>query len=159
MSYLAEQSKFRNYVHNVDTSFTKEAISTAFEVYPGSTVTYTPTTGADYVVYEISAQSAWNPDANMSYMCTKLEYSTDGGSSWTDITETRLTEGNGGTLADNVWHPISLVYILDTWSGERQIRMSGRAYAHNTEYTLGRSYGVSEGTGSCPHVSIFSVMP
>ena len=45
MAHLEE--KLRNYVHHVDTSFTKEEITTTVEYYPGTEVTYTPTPGAD----------------------------------------------------------------------------------------------------------------
>ena len=50
--------------------------------------------------------------------------------------------------------------IIPVWSGERKIRLVGRSKTSSNEGTIGRSYNAapSEGVGSCPHVSIYSVM-
>ena len=159
MSYLINNENFTNFVHNVDTSFTKEIIGTTIEYYPGTEVTYTPTSGASKVIYECSFQNAWNPDGVGSYSCSRLQYSTDNGSSWTDISGSKLMCGSWSSNIDYVWNTYLWVFTLDAWSGERKIRLAGRAYNSLTEFTIGRSYSVpaAEGTGSCPHVSIYSV--
>tara|TARA_B100000212_G_scaffold110904_2_gene82517 strand:+ start:16977 stop:17468 length:492 start_codon:yes stop_codon:yes gene_type:complete len=162
MSYLAEISPIQNYVHNVDTSFTKQAVTTTIIYYPGTEVTYTPVTGATKVIYECNFQIAWNPDNTSSYSCSRLQYSTDGGTSWTTISGTQLIEGNESPSADYQWHNIKNTYVLDAWSGERKLRLAGRAHRYTEEFTFGRNYNTiptsGEGSGCCPHVSIYSVM-
>lgn len=159
MSYLVNKENYSNFVHNVDTSFTKEVITTSIEYYPGTEVTYTPTTGASKVIYECNLQTAWNPDTNGSYPCSRLQYSTDDGSSWTDIDGTKSFCGSWSSQADFVWNNYLWVFRIDAWSGERKLRLAGRAYNSVTEFIIGRSYNASdsEGVGSCPHVSIYSV--
>ena len=159
MSYLINTENIANYVHNVDTSFVKETISTTIEYYPGTEVTYTPSEGASKVIYECNFQTSWNPDAAGSYACSRLQYSTDGGSSWADIDGTKSLCGSWSTSADYVWSNYLWIFRIDSWSGERKLRLAGRSYDIHTEFMIGRSYSASnsEGVGSCPHVSIYSV--
>ena len=160
MSYLLDNTKIKNYVHNVDTSFTKEAVYTTIEYYPGTEVTYTPSTGANKVFYECSIQTAWTPDAYGSYLNTRLQYSDDNGSSWNDISGLKIFEGTLSANADYDWWCYMWMFSIDSWSGERKIRLAGRSHNTSTDFTIGRSYNAtsSEGVGSCPHVSIYSVM-
>ena len=168
MAYLIETNKIRNFIHNVDTSFTKEQISTTVEYYPGTGVTYTPTSGASKVIYECDSQIAWDPDVKGSYPCTRLQYSTDSTNyidgNWTTITGTQMLEGNNSDSSDYNWHNFMWLFVIDTWSGERKLRLAGRSYSANKRFTLGMSWNASgggygsEGVGSCPHVTIYSVM-
>ena len=159
MSYIVKDT-YSNFVHNVDTSFTKEAITTSLEYYPGTEVTYTPQSTISKVVYECSLQTSWNPDAAASYITTRLQYSDDGGSNWTTIDSTRIFEGIYSNTSDYVWLQFHWKFVLDTWSGERKLRLAGRAGYSFSEFTIGKSWNVSsstEGVGSCPHVTIYSL--
>ena len=161
MTYI-QNKKIQNYIHHVDTNFTKEVISTTIEYYPGTEVTYTPVTGATKVVYECNLQVVWTPDNATTYLSTRLQYSDDNGLSWNDIDGTRLFEGSNssGSSADYDWYNYFWIFSIDTWSGERKIRLAGRARDTGAEGTIGRSYNANatEGVGSCPHVSIYSIM-
>tara|TARA_E500000331_G_C17260029_1_gene714838 strand:+ start:1472 stop:1945 length:474 start_codon:yes stop_codon:yes gene_type:complete len=156
MSYLITQENIVNYVHNVDTGFSSEPVSTTIEYYPGTEVTYTPTTGASKVIYECNFSISWSPDASSSYSCSRLQYSTDGGSSWSTIQGTQMLEGNKSPSSDYHFHVFKHSYILDTWSGERKIRLAGRSYDSSVDFTVGGALGSN--SVSCPHVSIYSVM-
>tara|TARA_Y100000592_G_scaffold38385_1_gene60797 strand:- start:18517 stop:19038 length:522 start_codon:yes stop_codon:yes gene_type:complete len=173
MTYLARTEKLQNYVHNVDTSFATEGapwtaasnskiITTTVELYQGTEVTYTPAAGASKVVYECDFQAQHTPDGGKSHMNTRLQYSDDNGSSWNDINGCKIylgTELSSGTV-DYDWLVFNLSFIIDTWSGERKLRLAGRSDTTNDEYIIGRSYNAnqSEGPGSCPHVSIYSIV-
>ena len=164
MSYLAETSPIQNYVHNVDTdNFTKQVVSITVVGYNGTEVTYTPAANASKVVYECHFQTSWDPDPYANYHSVRLQYSTNGGSSWTDIPGTQMTEGNWSGAQDYLWYQFSYVHILDTWSGERKLRLAGKTVDTYNEFTIGRSYNTipssGEGPPACPHVSIYSVMP
>ena len=166
MSYLVSPQKLKNFVHNVDTSFVKEVVSTTIEYYKGTGVTYTPTTGASKVIYECNLRISWNPDAQGSYANTRLQYSTDSTNyidgTWTTLSGTQMSEGNYSAESDYNWHIMMNVFILDIWSSERKLRLAGRSKSTSDRFTLGRSYntsgGGSDGDGSCPHVTIYSVM-
>ena len=167
MAHLIDKSKLQNFVHHVDTSFTKEVISTTVEYYPGTGVTYTPTSGASKVIYECNLQTGWNPDNNANYPNTRLQYSTDSTNyidgNWTTISGTQMLEGNNSVESDYLWHNFMWLFVIDSWSGERKIRLAGRSKGSSEEFTIGRSYNAvpssGEGDGSCPHVTIYSVMP
>lgn len=164
MTYIKNR-KLKNYVHNVDTSFTSQALtatsksdSTAFN---STEVIYTPHSDALKVVYEISFQIAWNPDTNHNMFSFRLEYSADNGSSWTDLLGTQGFVGTQGSSSEeSAWSIHTYRCILDTWSGERKIRANGPCWSLNSQYTLGRSYNANDstGVGSCPHVSIYSML-
>ena len=167
MAHLIDKSKLQNFVHHVDTSFTKEVISTTVEYYPGTGVTYTPTSGASKVIYECNLQTSWSPDDKASYPSTRLQYSTDStnyvNGNWTTISGAQMFEGNNSIEQDYVWHNFMWLFVIDSWSGERKIRLAGRSKQTAHEFTIGRSYNAvpssGEGDGSCPHVTIYSVMP
>ena len=158
MSYIQNKT-IQNYVHNVDTSFTKEAISTTIEYYPGTEVTYTPPAGASSVIYECNLQISWDPDGQGSYLCSRLQYSDDNGSSWNTYNETKMLEGTSGNVTDYDWFNFNWIFLLPAWSGERKLRVAGRAYNSSSEYTIGKAWLVSGSEGaSCPHVSVYSIM-
>tara|TARA_Y100000310_G_C20522272_1_gene734255 strand:- start:322 stop:804 length:483 start_codon:yes stop_codon:yes gene_type:complete len=160
MSYLIDSKKIQNFVHNVDSSFTQEDISTTIEYFPGTEVTYTPTTGASKVVYECEFQVSWNPDAKGSYVYGRLQESTDGGSSWSTISGTYASDGTFSAALDYDWFPVKYIFVISTWSGSKKLRVAGRTYSTLQEFRIGRSWNASdsEGTDAPPHVSIYSVM-
>ena len=166
MTYIFN-NKIQNYEHNVDTSFVKEIVSTTIEYYKGTGVTYTPVAGASKVIIECNLQTSWNPDADKSYPCTRVQYSTDSTNyvdgNWASLAGTQMREGHDSSNSDYVWYNFMWIFILDSWSGERKLRISGRSYDSNSDFTVGRSYKTlgsrAEGDGSCPQVSIYSVMP
>jgi len=164
MTYIFNNS-LQNYTHNVDTSFTSSEVSTAVELYEGTGVTYTPSSGASHVVFECNLQTSWNPDNSKSYPCTRLQYSTDSTNfvdgTWTTIAGTQMKEGSESTSADYMWFNFMWVFVISAWSGERKLRLAGRSYSTTSEFTLGRNYKASgsNGDGACPFVSIYSVMP
>ncbi len=158
MTYIQNKT-IQNYVHNVDTSITKEVISTTIEYYPGTEVTYTPPSGATSVIYECSFMSFWNPDNKGSYLCTRLQYSDDNGSSWNTFNETRMLEGSYAHQADYDSNDFCWMFLIPAWSGERKLRLAGRSYNDNSEYTVGKAWLVSGSEGvSCPHTSVYSIM-
>ncbi len=157
MSYLIDSEVIKNYIHHVDTSFTKEEISTTIEYIPGTEVTYTPPANAQSVVYECSLQFAWDPDADSSYACTRLQYSDNDGSSWNTIDNTRVLDGSNSSSNDYDWLIATYNFLIPAWSGERKLRLAGRSYNSTSECTLGRAWAATEDTASCPHVLVYSI--
>tara|TARA_B100000212_G_scaffold110904_2_gene82511 strand:+ start:14003 stop:14485 length:483 start_codon:yes stop_codon:yes gene_type:complete len=159
MTYI-KRSFASNYVSTVDTAgFTKQVISTTVVGYNGTEVVYTPAANSTNVIYEVNYTLAWNPDGLGSYPCTRVQYSTDGGSAWTTIDDTLSIEGTYSLETDMDWLQMTYIYTLNTWIGERKIRLAGRAYADYSEYTIGRQFlgSYTEGASACPHVLIYSV--
>ena len=162
MSYIIKTPNFSNYQFNVDTTnFAKQEVSTSVVGYSGTDIDYTPPAGASKVIYEVNFTMAWNPDGLGSYPCTRVQYSSDNGSSWNTISGTEVIEGTYSTQVDYDWMNMAYTFVLDSWSGSRKIRLAGRAYLLNTEFQIGRQFygSYAEGVSACPHVSIYSEMP
>ena len=164
MTYSITSGKIKNYVHNVDTSFAKQLLGTSIVGYNGTEVTYTPPVGATSVVYECNAQFSWDPDAAQSYACTRLQYSDDyvGKSdpddwTWNTITGTKILDGTNSNVNDYDWFLATWNFLIPAWNGERKLRLAGRAFSITNRCTLGRAFGVTEDTASCPHVSVYSI--
>ena len=159
MTYIQNKT-IQNYIHNVDTTISSEVISTTIEYYPGTEVTYTPTTGASGVIYECNLQVFWTPDAKSSYLSSRLQYSDDNGSTWNTFNATRIFEGSYSPSDDKDCFDLNWIFFIPVWSGQRKIRVAGRSNSSNNEYTVGKVWQLSAGsaTDSCPHVSIYSVM-
>ena len=160
MSYLI--SPIGKISNRADTSFLKQEISTSVVAYEDSLIDYEPLPQAKNVVLEVNIGIAHNPDGARSLACSRVQYSTDNGATWSDFANTHCTEGNSDSYTDYQWHIMQYLYILPTWTGQRKIRLAARAYNADTEYTLGRSYDTypsnAEGDGACPIISIYSMM-
>ena len=164
MSYSITSGKIKKYIHNVDTSFTKQQLETTIVGYNGTEVTYIPPAGATSVIYECNAQFAWNTTPSNSYACTRLQYSDDyvGKSdpddwTWNTISNTKVMDGTSSTNNDYDWFLATWIFLIPVWSGERKLRLAGRAFNSNGLCMFGRGFGSSEDTPSCPHVSVYSI--
>ena len=163
MTYTLTSEKIKKYVHNVDTSFTRQDIGTSIQPYGGTEVIYTPPSGSQGVVYECNLQFAWgfigqnSPDESASYACTRLQYSDDNGGSWNTLNNTKVMDGTQASSDDYDWFIITHRFLIPTWSGERKLRLAGRAFNSNSECALGRAFGATEDTASCPHVTVYSI--
>ena len=162
MSYIAKKPNFTNYQFNIDTTgFTKQVVSTTLVGYSGTEIDYTPTSGASKVIYEVNLDISWHPDGAGSYPCTRVQYSDDNGSSWNTVSGSEVIDGTGSTQIDYDYYNMNYTFMLDSWTGSRKIRLAGRSYSTSNEFTIGFQYlaSNSEGPASCPHVSIYSVIP
>lgn len=163
MTYLSNSQKIKNIVNLVDNTFTPVQVSTTVITFPGTLTDYTPETGSVSVVFECSTQFSWPPDGNRSYSECSLQYSTDNGSTWQDFPNCQLFEGhNSSTYVDNYWWTNQWTFVVDSWSGQRRLRIATRSRSTVGEFTIGRSYNTypsnSEGVGSMTQVSVYSVM-
>ena len=162
MTFLANSQKIKNTVNLVDNSFTSVQVGTTVITYPGTLVDYTPEPSSSHVVFECHTQIAWNPDASQSYAEIGFQYSTDGGSSWQDFSNCQLFEGINSSTPDYFWWTQAYTFVVDSWSGQRKLRLATRAYRTESEFTVGRSWNTypnsSVGVGSMTQVSVYSVM-
>ena len=131
MSYI-KKNVYSNFVHNVDTSFTKEPISTTIEYYPGTEVTYTPSSDASKVIYEISFYSE---ASGIPFTAAYLEHYTSG--SWSEINARyRKNWGLGGSSSQTHRWPIYWRFVLPSWVGERNLRIRLGQHAANRQINL-----------------------
>lgn len=163
MTYFSSSQKIKNIVNLVDNSFTSVQVSTSVITFPGTLTDYTPSSGSVSVVFECSTQFAWNPDSLRSYGDFSLQYSTNSGLTWQDFQNCQLFEGhNSSDYVDNFWWTDHWTFVVDSWSGQRRLRIATRSYNTGSEFTIGRSYNTypsnGEGVGSMTQVSIYSVM-
>jgi len=163
MTYFSSSQKIKNIVNLVDNSFTSVQVSTSVITFPGTLTDYTPSSGSVSVVFECNTQFAWNPDNSRSYGDFSLQYSTNSGSTWQDFQNCQLFEGhNSSNYPDLFWWTSHWTFVVDSWSGQRRLRIATRSYNTSSEFTIGRSYNTypsnGEGIGSMTQVSIYSVM-
>ena len=160
MSYRNVSHTVENITTRADTSFVKQAIGTTLTALNDTEVTYTPATGAKAVVYECDCTIAWSPDATGSYMCARLQYSTDGGSTWNTYAGSQIFAGNNSSAGDYNWHAYNFAFQVPAWTGARDLRITARAHTTSTEFTWGRQYLIpaSEGAGATPIITVMSLM-
>ena len=151
--------KIKNVTNLADATFVKDQVGTTIEDLEGTAVTYTPTSDATSVVYELMCAIAWSPDAAASFMNLRLQYSTDN-STWTTYDNSKIFAGNGPENNDNNWHIYSMLFTVPAWTGQRYLRLAARAWSSTSEFTWGRSYSISSGelSGFCPMISVYSVV-
>ena len=159
MTYIKEIKSLKNEFVVDSDSYSTQVISASFVQYNGTEITYTPEVGATNVVYEVNFAISPYPDAQGSYLFTRVQYSDDNGSNWTTINETKVLEGTFSSASDYDWINLSYTFILSPWNGERKIRLAGRSFNSSSEFTIGRQHYITNQAGdpACPHVSIFSV--
>jgi len=159
MSYLNDSRRLQAHTTRADTTFAKQAVGTSLVALSDTEITYTPSVYAKKVLFEVDGTIAWSPDGASSLMCVRLQYSTDGGTSWTTYTGTELFNGNKSASVDYNWHGYKWSCQVDAWTGSRMLRLAARAHTSNDEFTWGRQYRISggEGTGSTPIITVTSL--
>ena len=161
MSYSAKKY-IKDISHLIDYSFSSQTISTTLTAYDGTELTYTPTSSADNVVIEVNIPIGFMPDADSTLCNTRLQESTDGGSTWSDLDGFKIFEGNAAGQYNGF--VASYVFVLQAYSGSKKFRLAGRSKDSNSEYSQGYSWSTS--TGGAPlygaietpaQISIYSV--
>ena len=73
-----------------------------------------------------------------------------------------MIEGINSSAPDYFWWTNAYTFVVDSWSGQRKLRIATRAYRAESEFTAGRSWNTypnsSVGVGSMTQVSVYSVM-
>ena len=143
MSYSAKKH-IKNVTNLIDYSVSAQSISTTLTAYNGTELTYTPSNNASNVVIEVNISLSFMPDINQTLANTRLQESTDGGSTWADLDGFKLFEGNEGVQYDAF--PASYIFVLPTYSGSKKFRLAGRAKNVNSEYSFGYSWNATKGS-------------
>ena len=161
MSYSAKKH-IKNITNLIDYSVSGQSISTTLTAYNGTELTYTPSNNASSVVIEVNISITYPPDIGSTLANTRLQESTDGGSTWSDLDGFKLFEGRAGGSYNGF--PTTYTFILPAYSGSKKFRLAGRAKSSNSEYSFGYSW--STWSGGTPfwqaietpaHISIYSV--
>lgn len=124
--------------YTVQNVTSEQALTTSFAELTGSTINYTPPTGAQTVVYTFSYQTAWTDTHSICHV--KLFLDNDSGT-LTEVVYARNTISGqnkeartnfvwafhiGGSDDDNTGR-------RDTWSSARTIQLQAREYGTNNE--------------------------
>ena len=161
MSYSAKKH-IKNITNLADYSFSPQSISTTVTAYNGTELTYTPTSNATNVIIEVNSPLSFPPDNNQTLCNTRLQESSDGGTTWSDLDGFKIFEGNDSGQYNGF--PVNYTFILSAYSGSKKFRLAGRSKDSSSEYSFGYSW--NETTGSSPlfgaidtpaHISIYSI--
>lgn len=159
---FSNPKKVKKIVSLTDNTFTPVQVSTTNITYPGTLLDYTPEHGSNSVIFECSTQITWQPDANESYGEFSLQYSTDNGLNWYDFQNCQIFQGQYSPYSDRFSWTNTWSFVVDSWSGQRKIRISTRSYQSSGEFTAGGSYSTYPNNslrwGSMTHVLIYSVL-
>ena len=136
MTYNRE-SNIKNSKYLVTThtsSQTTSDLANTFTTISGSEITYTPTSDASKVVYEISFYA--EQKNGRFFQCLQLEEYD--GSSWSEINEKfrkNVGVATGGTSQNNRYY-IYFRFVLPAWSGSKQLRLRTSDRDPNQAVTL-----------------------
>lgn len=113
---------FENLQTLVTTHTSSQATSNnanTFITVSGSEITYTPASGSDKVVYEISF---YGEKAGITYLCCQLQHYVSG--SWSEIdAKYKKNLGNSGSSSQSYRYYIVWRFVLPAWTGSRQLRL------------------------------------
>ena len=98
----------------------------------GSEISYTPFTGSNKVVYEISF---YCENSVYPFVIFHLEHADAGSNNWSEINaKYRKNLGVGGHTSQLNRYYVSWKYVLPSWSGEKQLRIT--MGSHNSNRSL-----------------------
>ena len=133
MTYFINTSILNQKYQVTTHSSSQETSSTAntYVVISGSEMSFAPHSNSTYVIYEIGFYA--QVINNKSQQHIKLEYSADGGSSWSEF-NVDLSKNFGPNITSDYYrNRMYLKYVVPTWSGSRQLRISSAAATANSE--------------------------
>ena len=120
---LIYSDTFKNLQTLVTTHTSSQATSNngnTFQTILGSEITYTPASGSDKVVYEISF---YGEKVGINFTSCQLQHYVSG--SWTEINaKYKKNLGNSGNISQSYRYYIVWRFVLPAWTGSRQLRLS-----------------------------------
>ena len=108
-----------------------QTATTTYTDMNGSLITYTPASSASKVVYKHVFHCSHISSGNF---CGHFKLLVYDGSSWADSTKNRFTAGSA-TATDNNFQ-VTAVFVLDNWSGEKQLKMQFRRFSTGNDMYL-----------------------
>ncbi len=113
---------FKNLQTLVTTHSSSQATSNnanTWTTISGSEITYTPSSGSDKVVYEISF---YGEKIGINFTSSQLQHYVSG--SWSEInTKYKKNFGNSGSASQSYRYYIVWRFVLPAWTGSRQLRL------------------------------------
>ena len=157
MTYIRGASQSNIQVITNSTGYSSQSISDTVVAVNGTEVIYTPSLNSLGVIYECNYTIYWDPDTMGSYICGRLQESTDGGSSWTTITGSEVMDGSWGE-GDSDTFILHFIHRLEPWVGSKKLRLAAHSYTNQSETTIGKCVTAGQSTvKSLPQVFIYEV--
>ena len=111
---------------------TTSSSANTFVTLSGSEITYTPSSGADKVVYEISF---YGEKVGINFLSFQLQHYVS--NTWTEInTKFKKNTGNSGTTGQSYRYLITWRFVLPAWTGARQLRIVAGSNGSNKQLNL-----------------------
>ncbi len=133
MTYLTNVD-ILNQEYQVTTHSANQTTSSSANTYTtitGSEISFTPHSDATYVIYEIGFYA--QVIDYQSFQHVKFEYSTNSGSSWAEF-DPNLGKNFGPSASGDYYRNLMyLKYVIEAWSGARQLRISSGAHQANRQ--------------------------
>ena len=129
-------NQIMNYQSIYTVSPDEQIVSTTLQVVSGSEITYQPAINSDYVVYEISFTSDHeSPDTTV-----RSTYYLESGSLGGSFSEVEGCINNHGGASSSPKDIKSLTYVVPSWIGYKNLRLSVDAYDNSKQAKLHNTY-------------------
>ena len=148
--YIPRNKKIKkNIVVQRSSVSTQEPDATVVDI-SGSQISYTPVSGSSKVVYEFIMQHHNDPDQHNNFY---YELKKDSGSGYVSLGQGyRVNHTYNYVYGQNT---VEGRFVLDTWSGSNDLKMTIRAYDNAREITLHED---EAGNHFDPIIKVYSLM-
>jgi len=150
LMYIPRKNKIKNNIVFQRSSVTAQEVDSSVVDISGTEISYTPEANSSKVVYEFKIQFHNDPDRHNNLF---YELQKDSGSGYSPLGK--------GYLVNNVYqfvygqNVIEGYFILDSWSGSNNLKLTGRTYDNQRRHTLHED---EAGNHFDPIIKVYSLM-
>ncbi len=129
-------SKKLKHTQPSDGNFSGQTSSTSYADVSGTDFSFdcNTTSGYSKVIFEISIQTGWSPDANYNIGDMKLLESSDQ-TNWTDIEKSKLRTSMTATYHDSTFEH---KFTLNPWSGTKYFKLQIKSSNSSTDFNINK---------------------
>tara|TARA_B100000927_G_scaffold28971_1_gene21419 strand:- start:296 stop:745 length:450 start_codon:yes stop_codon:yes gene_type:complete len=148
--YIPRKNRIKKNIVIQRSSTTAQEIDSSVVDISGTEISYTPEANSSKVAYEFKIQYHNDPDQHNNLF---YELQKDSGSGYSPLGKGYLV--NMVYQFVNGQHVIEGYFILDSWSGSNNLKLTGRTYDDSREMTLHED---EAGNHFDPIIKIYSIM-
>ena len=148
--YIPRNKKIKKNVVIQRSNISAQEISTTVADINGTELSYTPTSGASKIVYEFKIQYHNDPDTHNNFF---YEIRKDSGSGYSALGQGyRVNHTYQNVAGQNIFEGR---FVLDTWSGSNDLKMTIRSWDGSRRVTLHED---EAGNHFDPIIKVYSLM-
>lgn len=137
MSYTFDiRSKKQTHLQPSEGNFSGQTSSTSYTDVSGTELSFECDTVSGYskVIFEISVQTGWGPDANNNTGDMKLLESSDQ-TNWSDIENSKVRISMSASYHDSTFEH---KFTLNPWSGTKYFKLQIKSSSSSTDFNINK---------------------